>query len=1045
VLNIDLNSRQKEFDLVESEFLGSNHLLNPFPGLRPFGIDECHLFFGREGQVDEVLVKLAENRFVSVLGYSGSGKSSLMYCGLIPILYGGFMTQTGANWNVIVTRPGQSPLDNLAEALIKHDPEYSASSEEDKLIKRTIASSILRGGSSGLIDIARQYNALTGDNLLIMVDQFEELFRFQKRSTEADNETSSFIRLLYEAVKQEDVPLYIALTMRSDYVANCAQFNDLTELINDSNYVIPKMTREQKRMAIEGPVAVGGGRIAPRLVKRLLSEIGDKQDQLPIMQHALMRTWDYWREHREHAEVMDVRHYNAVGRIEEALSQHADEAFDQLSDKYKKIAEVLFKNLTEKTSEGLGIRRPSTIREVSRIAETDEADVIEVVDHFRQPGLSLLMPAPNVELTSTSIIEISHESLMRIWTRLHNWVEEESESAEMYMRISEAAALYQIGRTGLWRPPDLQLALNWQKKQAPTRYWAQRYDEAFERAIVFLDTSRITYEAEQKNQELMQQKVLRRTRGFAAILGIAFIIAIALGIFALINQIQANENAKLAEERRIEAEGQAEKARIAQHDAEVAKGAAEKSAEEARAAEAATKLANEKLIESNKVQLRLRLAETAARQLADQQKIKAQKATEVAIAQTKLAEQKTEDANRLLHLVTAQSMAAKSLQVRSQKSDLKALLALQAFDFNKEYQGKQYDRFIYDGVYNAIATYEGENYNKFMGHRGPVKSIVFEPGTEDFFSTGSDGTIRKWNLNSTDRRSIIVGKTDSSRPNDGLEISPDKRWLVSSSDSASMEMYSMLDLNKPPVEIIGHRGKVFDFHFMPDGSGVISVGMDGTLRFFDFNRSRLLKQLEHPLVVFDITSNGDKLYGGSRTGELIEVSLDDMSERVLYQMEDKYPIRGLKINQIRNLIGFAGEDGLVRIFNMETGVTTNTLEGHTARINAIAFSNKGNLMASASWDGSVQLWNLDKIDDLPLVMKDHESYVWDVTFSTNDVYLVVGTKDGTIKRWPVEAEVLSDELTLKLRRNLTEDEWSRYVGNGIPHEETIPGLTDKSL
>jgi len=72
--------------------------------LRPFTIHECHLFFGRESQVDEILLKLSQNRSITVMGYSGSGKSSLMYCGLIPVLYGGFMTQTGPFWQVITIR-----------------------------------------------------------------------------------------------------------------------------------------------------------------------------------------------------------------------------------------------------------------------------------------------------------------------------------------------------------------------------------------------------------------------------------------------------------------------------------------------------------------------------------------------------------------------------------------------------------------------------------------------------------------------------------------------------------------------------------------------------------------------------------------------------------------------------------------------------------------------------------------------------------------------------------------------------------------------------
>ena len=95
---------------------------NPFPGLRPFNIDESHLFFGREGQSDEVLLKLSKSRFVGVIGPSGSGKSSFIYCGVMPILYGGFLTDASPDWEVVVTRPGAGPIDNLAEALRKRRP-----------------------------------------------------------------------------------------------------------------------------------------------------------------------------------------------------------------------------------------------------------------------------------------------------------------------------------------------------------------------------------------------------------------------------------------------------------------------------------------------------------------------------------------------------------------------------------------------------------------------------------------------------------------------------------------------------------------------------------------------------------------------------------------------------------------------------------------------------------------------------------------------------------------------------------------------------------
>ncbi|HOO08587.1 MAG TPA: hypothetical protein PKW06_01445 [Cyclobacteriaceae bacterium] len=486
---------------------------NPFPGLRPFTIDESHLYFGREGQVDDILIKLSQHRSVTVMGNSGSGKSSLMHCGLVPVLYGGFMTQSGPHWHIITIRPGTSPIANLTNAIIDYQVRTRQIDETDRKIHNAIISSVLRSSPDGLVEIAKYIQSKPSENVFFMIDQFEELFRYDETfGDQHSDDATAYVNLILSAVRQTKVPIYVALNMRSDFIGECSTFSGLAQMINTSNYLVPQMTREQKRMAIEGPVAVGGGRISDRLVKKLLADIDKHQDQLPILQHALMRTWDYWVDNREPGEPMDIRHYNAIGKIEQALSLHANEAYDELTPREKEIAEVLFKNVTEKGEDNTGMRRPVLVSTVAGIVEAPEGDVIKVVENFRKPGRSFLMPDASVKLTKDSVVELSHESIMRIWNRLSAWVEEESESAETYKRISEAAAMYQIGKTGLWRPPDLQLALNWQKKQRPTRPWAQRYDMAFERAIVFLDTSRITYEAELKNQELLQKRSLRRAR-----------------------------------------------------------------------------------------------------------------------------------------------------------------------------------------------------------------------------------------------------------------------------------------------------------------------------------------------------------------------------------------------------------------------------------------------------------------------------------------------------------------------------------------------------
>jgi energy-coupling factor transporter ATP-binding protein EcfA2 len=162
---------------------------NPFPGLRPFTIDENHLFFGREGHSETVLEYLAQNRFVAVTGASGSGKSSLIYCGLIPTLYGGFIVNAGSNWRIITTRPGNSPVENLATTLAESEKEQRYS--HSGTVKKQINYTVLRRSSFGLVDVIRQMKIPKGENILLIFDQFEELFRFKesRKDTTTLNET----------------------------------------------------------------------------------------------------------------------------------------------------------------------------------------------------------------------------------------------------------------------------------------------------------------------------------------------------------------------------------------------------------------------------------------------------------------------------------------------------------------------------------------------------------------------------------------------------------------------------------------------------------------------------------------------------------------------------------------------------------------------------------------------------------------------------------------------------------------------------------------
>src|SRR5580658_6407457 len=166
-------------------------LFNPFPGLRPFEPDEDHLFFGREKEIDELLRRLGANRFLSVVGTSGSGKSSLVRSGLIPSLYSGFMVNAGSTWRVATLRPGEDPIGHLSAAL-NRSGVLGAEGE-------------MASTNRVLLEAVRQARIPPEDNLLVIVDQFEELFRF-RRSHQLENsrdEAVAFVKLLLEAAQQQ--------------------------------------------------------------------------------------------------------------------------------------------------------------------------------------------------------------------------------------------------------------------------------------------------------------------------------------------------------------------------------------------------------------------------------------------------------------------------------------------------------------------------------------------------------------------------------------------------------------------------------------------------------------------------------------------------------------------------------------------------------------------------------------------------------------------------------------------------------------------------
>jgi hypothetical protein len=555
----------------------------PYPGLRSFRADESDIYFGREVQTDALLDKLARTRLLAVVGPSGCGKSSLVRAGMIAALHTGFMAAAGAQWQVAEMRPGDRPMARLADALrASVVPADQAEAPQTPLLEAA-----LRRGPLGLVEVVSGAGLPAGCNLLLLVDQFEEIFRYRQKvdSDEAD----AFVSLLLASAAQRELPLYVVITMRSDFLGDCALFNGLPEAINDSQYLTPRLTREQCRLAITGPARVFGGEVEAGLVNRLLNDFGPDPDQLPLLQHALMRMWDRARARAAGAAPrITLEDYEQTGGLARALSDHADEVMGELAPAQRTIAEVMFRRLTERGMGRRDTRAPARLSDVAAVAGVGAEAVYPVVEAFRRPDRSFVTPPAGLPLRPDTLLDIGHESLIRQWRALGDWVEREARSAALYQRLSQTAQLWRRGEAALWRNPDLERALKWQQEERPSAAWAARYGPAqeFEQATDFLRESERTWNEEHARAEQAAQRerdqaialqtqaaaqeklraenaALRSHRRFLVALAVLLPLLAVVAGWAAWQMKVAREEATAADDARRDAEEQAEKAALA--------------------------------------------------------------------------------------------------------------------------------------------------------------------------------------------------------------------------------------------------------------------------------------------------------------------------------------------------------------------------------------------------------------------------------------------------------------------------------------------------
>lgn len=999
---------------------------NPFPGLRPFAQEESNLFFGREGQSRSVLETLEKNRFVAVIGASGSGKSSLIYCGVVPEL----QKNSSKNWVTVTTRPGSDPLQNLVESFSAAFPGKFKAADSEALLEQGAA----------LPDWIKK-KKLEDQPILLIVDQFEEIFRFTGVGADENQleKINRFVELIYSGVNTEAVPVNVVLTMRSDFIGECAVFQNLTELINKSNYLIPQMTREDFKKAIEGPIGIGGATIEDDLVEQLLDEVGNNTDQLPVLQHSLMRTWEYWKLQNDPDKAISIGDYEAIGSMEKALSDHANEAFDELKEEQRVICENIFKTLTEKGGDNRGIRRPNVVKKVADISRCSVGEIVEIAELFRTKGRTFLTPYQPVEITEDTVIDISHESLMRIWDRLRLWVDEEAGSVHMYNRLSEASELYQEGRTGLWRPPDLQLALNWRNKQKPTATWGVQYHPAFERSMVYLDTSDSEFKKEEENKIRLQKRRLRITRSFAMILGAIAVFAMGLFLWtrdlktdadnfaadAIAQKNIADDKSAEAIAQKVLADSSAANAIRQTEIATVAKIEADSSAEEALRALAIADVETARAIRN--------------RREADRQARIAKTNEDLANVETERANNKSAEATQRRMLSIAKSMAVKSLTI-ADDPDLKALLAYQAYQYNAEFNGPIHEADIYAGLYSARKTLLGDLYNVYGGHTQSVEELVFHPANNIFYTAASDGQVLKWSLSDASKSFEVITETPMLLKS--LAISADGSKLAVGSDKNGVMIYDTENPSKAPVVLRGHEGRTRDVEFSSSGE-LFTIGLDKQILKWSVSdqSSEVFASSEERYNDIDVSPDGQLVSACDRSGNIYIISKFDPEEPVIIAGLSSNPVFSVDFSSDGKYLAAGDQNHNVRIFSTDSWQEINSLRGNKARVVNVRFSPNSSFLASTGNDGQVLMWDMADLNNSPFVMEDNEGRALTVDFSPDEKVLVSGSSLGSrlIAR-PVRSSALVEDFCGMINRNFRQNEWEVYIGPDIAFIETCPLL-----
>ncbi len=477
----------------------------PYRGLEVFEEEHADFFVGRDADIQRLLEKLKDGRFLAVLGASGSGKSSLVRAGVIPAL-----RRRGER--IVVLRPGAHPLEALTAQLVRAG---------GGAMHGTLDSLAADSRTLHLAATLALADAPAGCRVFVVVDQFEEVFSLCRDDVER---RAFFANLLYAAT----VPggeTGVVLTMRADFYTRCGAYDELAQQMSAAQYLVGPLGPEGLRQVIEQPARRAGVAFEPGLIATILDDVAREPGALPLLEHALLEVW-----RRRSGGLMTLAGYQASGGVHGAIAKRADEVLASLRPDGRELARQTFLRLTQ-PGEGT--------EDTRRRAQLTEFGGIEVIGRLVD---ARLLTTSRDDAGGEEVVEVAHEALIRSWPRLRAWIDQDRAGLRVQRRLTEAA--YEWERLGREQDQLLRGA-----RLAEAREWQDRNPTV---SLSVLESAfLVASEASERDELQTERRRVRRFRALSAGLGVLTLLAIMLSVLALDSRRAAIKQQDVASSRQL--------------------------------------------------------------------------------------------------------------------------------------------------------------------------------------------------------------------------------------------------------------------------------------------------------------------------------------------------------------------------------------------------------------------------------------------------------------------------------------------------------------